>query len=75
LLEGTLDSGVLVTALPTAQRGLPVQVELWVDAADALPRRARLEGALSASEPEDIVRDVHFSRFNSGVEITAPVGN
>jgi hypothetical protein len=74
-LQGTLDSGVLRVALPNAREGQTVNVDLWLNAADALPRRARLEGPLAAGENEDIVREVQFSRFNAGVEITAPTVN
>jgi hypothetical protein len=71
-LEGTLDSGVIEAALPTAEPGLPVQVELWINAEDYLPRQARLEGPLAEGEEADIAREVRFSRFDAGVEITPP---
>jgi hypothetical protein len=74
-LEGTLDSGALSQALPSARPGQSVRVDLWINASDALPRRARLDGPLSSGEDEDIVREVQFSRFNAGVDITAPAVN
>jgi hypothetical protein len=71
-LKGTLDSSAFEGTIPNATAGYPVSVDLWINSEDYLPRKARLTGRLSDAEPEDIVREIDFSRFNAGVEITAP---
>ena len=71
-LRGTIDSGALADALPIASPGHTAAVELYVAESDSLPRRARISGPLSNGEPEDIVRQVDFSRFNEPVTIQAP---
>ena len=71
-LEGVLESDALRAAVPTAGSGHLVSVDLWISGADWLPRRARIAGRLSGAEPENIVRQIEFSRFNASVEISAP---
>jgi hypothetical protein len=71
-LTGTMDSGALATSLPIAYAGFPVNIDLWIGAEDALPRRARMSGQLAQDDPEKIVRQVDFSRFNARFEIQPP---
>ena len=71
-VEGTIDSGELRDALSFARAGHSVRVEAWIGAEDSLPRKARLTGKLAPEEPENIVRQVDFSRFDAAVSITPP---
>jgi lipoprotein LprG len=71
-VTGTMDSGALETSLPIAYAGFPVNIDLWIGSEDALPRRARISGQLAQDDPEKIVRQVDFSRFNARFEIQPP---
>jgi hypothetical protein len=71
-LEGTVDSGVLAGTLPGAEAGHELKVTLWVSNEDHLPRRARIQGRLSAEEPENIVRQLDLSKYNEPVQIDPP---
>jgi hypothetical protein len=71
-ITGTLDSSAIEAALSSVQPGLPVTVDLWIGVEDGLPRRARISGRLAQDEPENIVRQVDLSRFNSRVDIQPP---
>jgi hypothetical protein len=71
-LAGRLDSAVLALSIGSAEPGSVVSVDVWVDTDDSLPRRARLSGRFSPREPENIVRQIDFSRFNQPVNIQAP---
>ena len=59
-------------ALPIAEAGQPVKVELWIGVDDSLPRRVRMTGRLDADEPTNIVRQIDLSRFDVTVEIKPP---
>ena len=67
-LDGVIDSGALTEAFGSTEVG----VELWIGAADFLPRRARLSGRLSDGEAADIVRQLDLSDFDAAVEIQPP---
>ena len=71
-LTGTMDSGALAQALPFAEAGRRVDVELWVGVEDSLPRRARLAGPLATGENEKVVRQLELSRFNESFTIQPP---
>lgn len=71
-IAGVIDAGALKAALPIAQPGHRVAVQLWVGVADSLPRKARLEGPLTDDEAPNIVREVEFSKFNAAVNIQPP---
>lgn len=71
-LTGVLDSAAIGQAFGSAESGFEVAIELWVDAADFLPRRARLTGRLSDGEPANIVRQIELSKFNASVDIRPP---
>lgn len=72
-ISGTIDSGALKVALPSAEPGNPAKVLIWLGENDSLPRRARIEGPLSDDEEGDIVREVTFSKFDEPVTIQPPV--
>ena len=55
-LLGTVDSGALRVALPFAETGMRVEVEIWVGIDDDLPHQARISGRLTPREAENIVR-------------------
>ena len=71
-LSGTIDSGALRMALPFAEAGMQVEVEIWVGIEDDLPRLARIRGQLAAGEAENIVRLLELSEFNTRIEISPP---
>jgi hypothetical protein len=71
-VTGKMDSGAMQNVLPAVQPGLPVTVDLWLGLEDGLPRRARVSGQLAQDEPENIVRQIDLSRFNSRVDIQPP---
>ena len=71
-IAGRLSSDALQVAMPSAERGRTVSVEVWVGVDDALARRARIVGPLAAGEAADIVRQVDLSRFDADVEIEPP---
>ena len=71
-LKGSIDSATLAAALPVAELGYAPSVDLYIAESDFLPRRARISGPLTKGEPENIVRQVDFSRFNEAVSIQAP---
>jgi hypothetical protein len=71
-LTGTIDSAAIASALPIAEPGHNAKVDIWIGTQDALPRRARITGRLTAGEPENIVRQVDFSSYDAGVSITPP---
>src|SRR5690606_12212819 len=71
-VTGTLDSAALAEALGLAEAGRDVAVISWIGKDDMLPRRVRLEGALSDDESSNVVRQVDISRYNQPVEINPP---
>jgi len=71
-VTGKVDSSALVAAFGGADEGLTLDVEVWVGAADFLPRKVRLKGAVTRDEAADIVRIVTLSKFNQTIEIKPP---
>jgi hypothetical protein len=71
-VTGSTDAGALRDALGIARAGNEVQVEAWIGAVDALPRRVRIIGPLSSVEEPDVSRQIDISRFNEPVEINPP---
>jgi lipoprotein LprG len=71
-VDGKMDASAFRAAFPSAQAGKTVDVSMWIGSEDYLPRKARIDGPLSDSEPKDIVREIELSRFNSAVDISPP---
>ena len=71
-LTGKIDSGALNAAIPTAEAGLPVSVELWIGVSDNLARRARIVGPVAKDEASNIARQIDLTKFNSGIDIQPP---
>jgi hypothetical protein len=71
-LVASLDSGQLQDALTIARPGTELQVEAWIGAEDALPRRIRIIGPLTSGEDQDVTRQIDLSRFDEPVEIDPP---
>lgn len=72
LVEATVDAGELEGFAPVAEAGTPVKVRAWIRASDFLPLRLRVEGPLSANEPEGLARQLDLSNFDESVEVTPP---
>jgi hypothetical protein len=77
-VAGTVDFHGIATRLGGQQQDLsdqiaegPVTVALAVDG-DKLIRRIEITGPILATESEDVVREVTFSKFNEPVEIEQP---
>jgi len=71
-LTGKIDAGALALALPTAEAGRSLDVQVWIGVDDALPRRARIRGAMAEGESSDIVRQIDLSKFGVPVTIQPP---
>lgn len=72
VLEATVDAGELEGFAPVAEAGIPVKVRAWIRASDFLPLRLRVEGPLSANEPEGLARQLDLSDFDQPVDVTPP---
>jgi lipoprotein LprG len=72
VVQGQIDSGELRAVAPTAEAGRSITVRAHIGKEDFLPRRVRLEGAMTAAEPSNIIRTVSLSRFNEHVTIAPP---
>jgi len=72
VIEATVDAGDLEGFAPVAEPGIPVQVRAWIRTSDFLPLRLRVEGPLSANEPEGLARQLDLSNFDEAVEVTPP---
>ncbi len=71
-LEGTLDASLLIALLPEAESGHEVDVAVWVSQDDHLIRRVEVQGAMNATESDELGRDLRFSRFSKEVIIERP---
>jgi hypothetical protein len=71
-LTGTMDSREIARALPFAEPGHRLNVEIWIGVEDSLPRRARLAGPLATGEAAGVVRQLDLSRFNESFTIQPP---
>ena len=71
-LRGTMDSAGLQVALPFAEAGMRVEIEIWIGVEDFLPRLAHIRGPLAAREAGNIARLLELSGFNAEIEIRPP---
>jgi hypothetical protein len=52
--------------------GVMVSVDVWIDKAEFLIRQVKLEGRITETEKEGIVRELKLSEFNQEIEIEPP---
>ncbi len=72
IIKGAIQSQDLGGLVPTASRGLPLIIQVWVGQGDNLVRQAQIEGRIRDEEPEGIVRMLRFFNFDQPVDITPP---
>lgn len=71
-VEVTLDSSKLELLPGEPEPGHSVLTVAWIGVEDSLARRIELRGPVAASESQDIVRRISFSKFDQDVTIVAP---
>lgn len=72
-LKGTVPTSALKSLSSEVTATADLTSTLWIGAGDFLLRRVRLEGALLADEPADIVRTITVKDYNKAVKIETPV--
>lgn len=72
IIQGKLDATALSSLATDAQQGYTVSARIWIGIRDSLIYRIRLEGPLSNSEPQNIVRQLETSQFNEKIDIQPP---
>ena len=70
-VEVTVDSGD-VTMFGQPRAGRALRAKVWVGVDDPLVYRIEIAGSVLAGEPDDLVRRVTFSRFDTEIEIAPP---
>ena len=71
-IDGRLASEALRPLLGTVLVGSDVDVELTIDAGTLLLEKAVLEGRVTASEPDGVVRTIKLSGFDEPISISPP---
>ncbi len=70
-VEATVDSGD-VTLFGDPRPGTELRATVWIGVDDPLVYRIELVGAVTAGEPDDLVRRITLSRFDEDIEIAPP---
>ena len=70
-VEATVDSGD-VTMFGDPRPGMELRATVWIGVDDPLVHRIELVGAVTAGEPDDLVRRITLSRFDEDTEIAPP---
>ncbi len=70
-VEATVDSGD-VTLFGDPRPGTELRARVWIGVDDPLVYRIELVGAVTAGEPDDLVRRITLSRFDEDIEIVPP---
>jgi hypothetical protein len=71
-LKGSIVSDALRPITGSAATGVMISVELWIGKDDFLVRQIKLEGKITESEKDGIVRTLDLSNFNQEVNIQLP---
>ena len=71
-IDGTLEVEALRPLLGTVTHGSNVNVALTIDADSLLLEKAVLEGRVTATEPDGVVRTITLSRFDELISISPP---
>ena len=72
-IGGTLPAEALAPLLGTTVEGTTVVVELTLDASDLYLLKAVVDGRVTPSDADDVVRVITLSRFNEPVTIEPPL--
>ena len=70
-VEVTVDSGD-VTMFGQPRAGRALRAKVWIGIDDSLVYRIEIVGSVLAGEPDDLMRRVTFSRFDTEIEIAPP---
>jgi hypothetical protein len=71
-LTGSTTSDALRPITGSAVEGATIKAESWIGKEDFLVRHIKLEGKITESEKEGIVRTIDLSRLNQPISITLP---
>ena len=71
-LKGSITSDSLRPIIGSAATGLAISAEVWIGKEDFLARHIKLEGKITESEKEGIVRTLDLSNFDQEVSIKLP---
>jgi hypothetical protein len=71
-LSGSIASDELRPITVTSVEGVAIPIEVWIGEEDFLVRHIKLEGKITESEVEGIIRTIKLSSFNEEVSIEVP---
>jgi hypothetical protein len=71
-LKGSITSDTLRPIMGTAAQGAIISAEVWIGKDDLLVRHIKLEGKITETEKDGIVRTLDLSNFNEQISITLP---
>lgn len=71
-IEAFVDSGSLTLFAANATPGRKMKARAWVGVDDPVLVRVEIEGAVSDSEPANLVRRLTLSKFDEAIQINAP---
>jgi len=71
-LSGSIDSDELRPITVSSVPGVTIHIEVWIDQEDFLVRHIQLEGKITETEVEGIIRTLKLSNFNEEVSIEVP---
>ncbi|MSR23283.1 MAG: LppX_LprAFG lipoprotein [Gemmatimonadetes bacterium] len=71
-VEATVPSEMMARLVPQVARGRPVQLRAWIGADDPVLHRLEIVGAVQEGDPENLVRRLTFSEFDSNFTILPP---
>ena len=72
-ISGTIASEGLASLFGAVEEGNSIDIDVVIDATSLFLLEARLEGRITASEEDGVIRIITLSRFNEPVEIESPV--
>ena len=72
-ISGTIASEGLASLFGAVEEGNSVDINVVIDATSLFLLEARLEGRITASEEDGVIRIITLSNFNKPVEIELPV--
>jgi len=73
VISGTIASEGLASLFGAVEEGNSIDIDVVIDATSLFLLEARLEGRITASEEDGVIRVITLSRFNEPVEIESPV--
>jgi hypothetical protein len=71
-ITGSITSDALRPITGSAVPGATIKAETWIGKEDLLVRNIKLEGKITESEKEGIVRTIALSKLNQSISITLP---